>query len=330
MKNKEPYKLFGTTEEGLSRGPGAKQFNPLLLVELRRWRARPLTYSLFVIIAFAGIMLNRYVNASTQDSILVTIGLQFPNPDVLSNFTENNKGLIQGLPFFGELLAEYLMGFNNLNYLLHTYITLLLRPSTIIPLLMVWRALITFGQSGYYKSLRMTFLHQRDFIWGIVTIPFWISAVILVLYVGIILSPNLAMRYYAISPTDRFIHPIWTISGILFEGATNGALICFLALYLGLRNGATLLNIFPVLLFILIIQFIMAIYLVQPQFINDLILPAPDDWRLNNEEVPVLYRGLLSIKTFLVMGIPKLVACVVLYQLTLRLLNRGADLDRAS
>lgn len=326
MNEKKPYRLFGTSPEGLSRGAGAKQFNPLLLVELRRWRARPLTYASFVIIALAGILLNRYFNQTAQTTILATVGLQFPSPDVFSRMIESHEQSFLWLPF-GKEFADYLKGFSNLNTLLHTYISLLLRPSTVIPLLMVWRALFTFRQSGYYGALRMTFLHPRDFIWGIVTIPFWISAVILVLYVGIVLTPDLAMRFYAIAPDERSIHPMWLIAGILFEGALNGALICFLALYLGLRYGANLLNIFPVVLFILVIQFIMAIYLVQPEFVNSILLPFPETWEASNKDLSALFRGILSLERYLVMGVPKLLACALLYRLTLGLLGRGGDLD---
>lgn len=328
MTKERPYRLFGTTTEGLSRGPGAKQFNPLLLVEMRRWRARPFTYAAFVIIALAGILLNRYLNSSVQTSILAAIGLQFPTPDLFSQFIEGQQNFLLNFPF-GELIYKYLRGFNNLNYLMHSYISLLLRPSTVVPLLMVWRALITFRESGYYNSLRMTFLHQRDFIWGLVTIPFWISAVILVFYVGLVLSPNLIQRYYAVAPDERVIHPMWNIAGILFEGAANGALICFLALYLGLRKGATLLNVFPIIAFILVIQFIMALYLVQPAFINELLFPFPESWNMkpDNRELSPIVRSILANVNFLVMGVPKLIACVVLYQMSLRLLARGSDME---
>ncbi|MDX1974004.1 MAG: hypothetical protein SFY68_15855 [Candidatus Sumerlaeia bacterium] len=317
------FRVFGTTKEGLSLGRGAKQFNPLLRVEMRRWRARPLTYGLFVLLAVTGLVLNRELG-SANGGWLIWIGLQFPNPQLFSQGVERFRWLIDWIPL-GSSFADFLMGFDDLNRIMVQFVSLMLRPSTIIPILMVWRALVSFRESGYYNSLRQTFLEPRDFIWGIVTIPFWISALILVLYVGLVLTPDLAMGYYATDPERRLVHPFWVILGILFEGSMNGGIICFVALYLGLLRGARVSNLFPVLLLVILMQFVTALYMVQMPVIHTALL---GDWvNLENEELSTPMRIFVMQLRYLIMGLPKLLGCVIVYHLCLRLLKQGMDLD---
>jgi len=306
--------------EPVSPGYAGKVWNPILWAELRRWRARPVTYSAFVLVALAGIIANYYASVN-QSSILSSLGLLFADPQVFS------KSLIEyrnqyGVPGFLEVPYNMLASFNNINYLMERWVSLILRPSTILPLLMVWRALVSFRSSDFYGSLQTTFLRPRDFLWGIVGIPFWISAIILILYTGLVLSPRLVSSYYQIAPDRRLVHPLWQIMGILFEGGLNGGMICTIALFFGLRWKARLSNIMPVLLMVFFVQFIQGIYITKNHAINTFFFE--NLYQIPPRDLTETQAVLRSTLIYLMMGTPKIFVVILFWYLSAREIRKQA------
>lgn len=265
----------------LSPGRAGRVFNPLVRAEVRRWMARPVQYLGIVAVAVAGIVL-----------------LYWQNDYVTLAFT---------WLFGGGALASYLR-----------QLTLLIaRPSTIVPLLMVWRALVSFRDGGLYKPFHTTFLTPGEFLWGVITVPFLVGFGILVVYVGAVLMPAQLEGFYATPP--EFRGPEWyaipvRIFLILFEGAANAGVICFLALYLGLRGGATLAALFPVLVGVVAIQAMQAAFFLYEV---DLHAYLVQNYLRHWLPAEMLHQSLVreSLRALLP-AFPKLAACVVLWMLT--------------
>lgn len=309
----------------LSPGAKGKVWNPIIIAEFRRWKARPITYSAMVIIALAGIIYNYKTGSGRGNaSILVKTGLVFGDPQIVMNFFLWLQPYTQNWPVISTIV-DFGAGIRDINFLMDRWLRLVMRPSTIIPLLMVWRALMSFREAGFYKNLRTTFLKPRDFLWGIVGIPFWISAIILVLYTGWILSPGIVESFYAIPPSRRTATPIINILGVLLEGGLNGAMICFIGLYFGLRWKARLGNIVPVILIVLFVQFIQAIYMSQPNEFNRLFLPGLYEQGFN--ELSDFETMIMRNVTYFVMAFPKLIFSVLLWILSIQLIRKRDALE---
>lgn len=306
--------------EILSPGPSGSVFNPIVWAEFRRWRARPWTYLGIVLLMLAGICVVYY----TKGNILAKLaGVNL----VPQSWTAANN--------------VFVMYFN-------TMVRLILRPSTILPLLMVWRALVTFRDDGMYRPFRTTFLTPGDFLWGVIAVPFLLSAIILVGYTGAVLSPRMIESYYQMNPEYRGLHPFWMVLSILFEGSLNGAVICLIALYFGVKLNARLSALFPVAVAILLIQTGHSfLYLGHANLSRWFIAPAsewlklvgrlPEAWhdfliwfdpagvRELDQKLANGTRHIRSIWTYYAAGIPKLIVCIVLWRMTKRLLRRTED-----
>lgn len=244
----------------LSPGVAGSVFNPVVMAEFRRWKARPITY--------IGIVL------------LVLFGISLPHLGDNWSFTRMIEG---GLSRFFDWGPQAPIAAASEDILVNwrvfsdTMVRLLIRPSTILPLLMVWRALVSFRAGGLYRPFRTTFLTPGEFLWGIISVPFAAAALILVFYVGYMLGPDVIGAYNRMPPDLRGIHPFYHLLMILFEGAANGILICFVALYIGLRLNARLLALGPVIAVIFLIQVPHALFFAAPdvrQFFGNL----PDQW----------------------------------------------------
>jgi hypothetical protein len=306
----------GVESRILSPGPDGRVFNPIVWAEFRRWRARPLTYLGIVVLVFGGICYMHF----------------------------NKAGLVPGLIRAGLLPA----GINPMSAwvrYIELMIQLLVRPSTILPLLMMWRALVSFRDDGMYRPFRTTFLRPGEFLWGVIAIPFAMGALILVLYTGLVLVPQMVQGYFQMAPQFRQVHPWWQIAGILYEGTLNGVLMCFIALYFGLRGNARLSALVPVVGVILLVQSAHAMmYLASPTIHGWLTSPASSwaslagrlpegiarllvwydegraremDWSLRDQlpHVRLLWAYVLA-------GTPKLLLALVLWWRCARLLDR--------
>jgi len=274
----------GPHTRSLSPGYGGIVVNPIIKAEFRRWRARPLTYLAIVAVALAGIWYT--LSYRTE----------------LEQFITSQQGM--GADKWGRFGVRM--------------IDLIVRPSTIIPLLMVWRALVSFRPSGLYQPFRTTFLTPGEFLWGIVTIPFIVSLLVIMLYTGIRLLPEGSlMFYYSSSPeirVERMIHPFWVAFGVLFEGASNGAVICLAALYFGLLFKARMEALVPIIGFLLLLQSGHAIY-----DINDDTKRAFTAWlmeRMTGEGDLTQNMTFAHLSQYLITGLPKLALCFVFWALT--------------
>ena len=226
--------------DSLSPGAAGTVFNPIVWAEFRRWRARPFTYIGIVLLVLVLIILNR------------------KNPNFLID-------LLRSINLFPTGAAAT----TKPALLLQWMLQLLIRPSTLLPLLMVWRALRSFRKDKMYKPFRTTFLTPGEFLWGIISIPFLVSAAVIVFYTGWVLTPGLIDTYSRPNMFSERLHPYWTIVGVIFEGGLNGAAICFVALYFGVRFNARLSSMLPVFLFVLIIQASHAVTFVYAREIGD-------------------------------------------------------------
>ncbi len=288
----------------LSPGTKGRVFNPIVVAEFRRWRARPFTYLGMVLITLAGLSLMYHARSAGAGSIFFSIS----SAGWFGNLMELMK--LRGVAAPGAGTGGKIAQFAG--YLL----LLILRPSTLLPLMMVWRALVSFRDAGLYKPFRTTFLRPDEFLWGMIAVPFCVSALILIFYTGAILSPGLVRAYHMYPPTMSSPHPYFQIIGILFEGSLNGALICFIALYFGVRSHVHLSALFPILLAVLLIQsaHACAYQFGVMQIIMDKWIEVPQqEW---TPAFKTLYRNAL----YLITGTPKLILCVIFWWLTTRLL----------
>ncbi len=222
--------------EILSPGFEGRVFNPIVVAEFRRWRAKPFTYLGIVLLTLLGIVL-LYLSKSPT----APFGLDHP---VLLKVTSDLAGLRAR---FAELF-----GTGRGKGYADRMVDLVFRPSTILPLLMVWRALISFRDAGLYRPFRTTFLTPAEFLWGMIAVPFFVSALLLVVYTGGVLAPGIMESYARVEAWQP--HPMIYIAGILFEGSLNGALICFVALFFALWFRVRWSTLVPVVAAILLMQ----------------------------------------------------------------------------
>lgn len=219
-------KHYGTplVEESriVSPGMAGSVFNPVVWAEFRRWRALPVTYFGIVILTFFGIWY-----------------LYTAHDDLMAEIRRSTLGIGVLNPFMSYI--EYMA-------------RLLARPSTILPLLMVWRAVVSFRADGFYRPFRTTFLTPGEFLWGVTAVPMVLAALILVVYTGVVLSPSIVRDYHAMPPQFRPAHPYLSALAILFEGGLNGAFVSFAVLYFGIRGRGRLLALVPVVCAILLVQ----------------------------------------------------------------------------
>lgn len=283
---------------------GERVFNPIVKAEFRRWRARPFTYSSILLATLGSIILLYYMR------------------------TGRVAGLAGGLVFFGFDVGGFLSGtafapgpgggpgagwaFSR------AMLAYVIRPSTIIPLLMTWRALASFRSGGMYRAFRMTFLTPGEFLWGIIATPFFASALVLVAYTGLVLAPDLMERSFSRPPDRASISLMLQIGGILLEGASNGILICFVALLVGLLTGARLSALALVAILAIGIQAAQAYPVLDPIWIRDAIEHLPESWR------PRLAwtRGL---EAYLIWAVPKLLLSAILWQACKFVVRRAAS-----
>lgn len=291
----------------LSPGPwGEDVFNPIVKAEFRRWRARPVTYLSIVLVALASIILLYYIRTNRLPDLVA--GMKIFGFDV---------GAFLSGQVLGGGSRGWMFGFSLMSYII--------RPSTIIPLLMTWRALASFRSGGMYRAFRMTFLTPGEFLWGVIATPFVASALILVLYTGLVLGPDMMARGFS-RPPDRGSTNLWlTMGGILFEGSLNGMLICFIALLVGLLTDARLSALGVVILITIGVQALQASPVLFPDFwplnpatIRDLVLELPAPW-------PDRLSWTRGLETYIHWGLPKLVLCIVLWRACVVVIRSRAE-----
>ncbi|MCB2155701.1 hypothetical protein KQI84_12515 [bacterium] len=286
----DPNEYYGTplVDESTIPSPGSrgKVFNPVIRAEFRRWRARPFTY-LGMVLLVLGAIVYAY-HARIAGGLVILAGTPFSR--------------------FLNLLIGHVV-----------------RPSTILPAMMVWRALVSFRPMGLYSSFRTTFLTPGEFLWGIIAVPFFVSALILMGYTGIVLSPRFIQSFFAQEPGAIDWRPVFQVAGILAEGSLNGALICFVALYLGLRTNARLWALFPLVVFILAIQAATTSLGVDP--IYSWLTGDFRKWLLNLNLVddPRWAMTAFMFSQYLILAIPKLILCIVIWGMTTRFLHKSEE-----
>ena len=329
--NAEESSSYTTLGERDNRGLVRSGFvmNPVIVAEFRRWKARPLTYLLFSLLTL-GILV--YLHKTRTGGLFVTS--VFENIDKLTALFNGVLGT-DVIPELTPLLPAGGVGggFIALRFI-DNMCRLVLRPSTLIPVMMVWRAICTFRKDQMYRPLRTTFMTPGEFMFGVIAIPFLVSALIIMFYTGLFLAPRIIEGYFSMSPENRLeytVHPLFTLSGILFEGCLNGAVICFVALYFGLRFNGRLTALVPVILFILLIQLISAMVFNLSSNFDDHVTMFLDGYRKFTEVmgwkfdpslydmtkwelIPNRYRAMFWV--YGLSGTVKLVLCALLWQLS--------------
>ncbi|MDK2971082.1 MAG: hypothetical protein PWP23_837 [Candidatus Sumerlaeota bacterium] len=294
-------------------------FNPIVWAEFRRWRARPVLYLGMVAVALGGIC---YLHFNKGGAVPWLIRI----------------GLLPGSINPANAWLQYL----------ELMIQLVVRPSTLLPLMMVWRALVSFRDGGLYRPFRTTFLTPGEFLWGIIAVPFLAGALILVGYTGLVLSPRLIQYHFQLTPDLRQVHPYWQILAILFEGSLNGVLICFVALYFGLRGRARLVALVPVLVGVLLIQSGHAVLFLGAGSVQEWLARPATSWAAFAQRFPDALAKLLvwyddagaqeldrslrgaipyirALWTYVVSGAPKLALSLLLWWRCTRLLSGGEE-----
>lgn len=218
----------------MSPGSGGPEvFNPLIIAEFRRWRARPVTYLAMVFVALLSITAVYFIRTNALDLGGLTV-FDIKVQDLLNGRIARDAGPVGQFTYF--------------------LVPLLIRPSTIIPLMMVWRCLWSFRNGHMFAALRTTFLRPGDFLWGVIAVPFFISGIVLVLYTGLVLMPGLIESHFA-RPGEYRTPAYWLrATAILYEGALNGAVVSFIALYFGIRGRVRPAMLVPVFFAVLGVQ----------------------------------------------------------------------------
>jgi hypothetical protein len=193
--------------------------NPFYLAELRRWRARPLFYSGVAIFA------------------TVLIGL-----------TVNERVTAIG-PAASSVLTAYL----------ERMFSLMLRPSSIVPAILVWRALYSFREGPFFEPFRTTFMPPKTFVWGVIAVPCMVSVMLVLGYTGAYLAPGILERAEIYKQYPKFEYLQWVVPSsqlvsILIEGASNGLLIAIITAYAGIRYRLAVSGVLLVFAFCVAIQ----------------------------------------------------------------------------
>ncbi len=176
--------------------------NPLFRAEFRRWRARPLFYS----------------------------GLGIVATVLIAYIVHQQRG--------GAVLAR---GTPNaiLDFLQRTFVYVV-RPSSIVPAIMVWRALYSFREGPFYEPFRVTFLRPGQFLWGVIAVPCLVSALILTAYTVGFLGPGVYQRWpAAVYPPEfrwicEFMPPALIVS-IIVDGVVNGFFVALVTAHAGIK-----------------------------------------------------------------------------------------------
>ncbi len=176
--------------------------NPFFRAELRRWRARPLFYSGLGIVAT---ILIAYVVHQQRGGAVLARGT--PNPI--------------------------------LDFLQRTFVYVV-RPSSIVPAIMVWRALYSFREGPFYEPFRVTFLRPGQFVWGVIAVPCVVSALLLSAYTIAFLGPGVFDRWpAAVYPPEYrrmcMLMPPALIASIIVDGAINGLFVALVTAHAGIK-----------------------------------------------------------------------------------------------
>lgn len=276
--------------------------NPLIAAEIRRWRARPFSYGGMLVFVFVSICLLLY---SQQ------IGGWFSRV-----FGARGGGLFGALPSADNLRQAF---GGDLGRIVSSLWQLIIRPSTLLPVMMVWRALVSLREPGLYEPFRLTYLSPAEFLWGIVAVPFFISSLILIGYTGIVIGPRIIdSYYYSIPGSQGTLFYTQIVAGILLEGSANGALISFVALFYGIRGKARLSALMPLVVAVFVIQLAQALAFIHWDHIQQFLrLP-----RLPFAEIP---KDFDQRWRYLLIGAVKLVLAIGLYGITLQRLSHPPE-----
>ncbi|MDX2176649.1 MAG: hypothetical protein SF028_09265 [Candidatus Sumerlaeia bacterium] len=201
-----------------------KTENPFYRAELRRWRNRPLTYmGIGLLTAFLiGVVVRQ------RQLGLVGIGAAFGAQSQLLVFIEST-------------------------------IFLMLRPSAIIPAVMVWRALLSFRPGPFYEPFRTTFITPSQFIRGVIGVPVLVSAAIMACYVLFMFAETTFGNWqmYRLPQDQEWLRewaPWMQLASVFFEGAVNGFIMAVVACWAGLRFRLGIASIMAIGLFSFAIQ----------------------------------------------------------------------------
>jgi len=255
--------------------------NPFYLAELRRWRAKPLFYSGVAIFA----------------TILIGLTVQ-----------ERVTALGPGAT---GMLTVYL----------ERMFSLLLRPSSIIPAILVWRALYSFREGPFYEPFRTTFLPPKAFVFGVIAVPCLVSVLLVLGYTGTYLAPGIleGASIYGNYPGFEYLQwviPTTQLTAILIEGVSNGLLIAIITAYAGIRYRLAVSAVLVVVAFCVVVQ---GITVLSTPFVEELRFYLVRTYGANMAR----YTLISTLLHYYVWSVPKYILAAFLWRWTLRDIARG-------
>lgn len=270
-----PWRWNGAESLGVGEGP---RENPLLRAEVRRWRAKPITYSAFAVLL--GMMLG------------------------FTYYVRTRNALFAPAAGFGIYL--------------NAMVSLVLRPSAIIPALMVWRALYSFRTGPLYEPFRLTYLTPGQFVRGVAAVPFAVSLLVVLGYTTVVLAPLVYERWSFWLTVKGQEHLTWwglwgELGGIIIEGAVNGMLIAMITFHLALRHRVELTGLAMAFLCCILVQ---VCHLTLQELVAQRML------QLGNQLPVHLRNAWNACGVLLILASMKVVALVFLWRALLRYLRR--------
>lgn len=262
--------------------------NPLFRAEFRRWRARPLFYSGLGIVAT---ILIAYIVHQQHGGAVLARGT--PNPI--------------------------------LDFLQRTFVYVV-RPSSIVPAIMVWRALYSFREGPFYEPFRVTFLRPGQFVWGVIAVPCLVSALILSVYTVAFLGPGVFGRWPAAVYPPEFrwvceIMPPALIVSIIVDGAVNGLFVALVTVHAGIKYRLSAASLA-----------LAASACVLVQAANAYLAPMSVEismWISRQYPGNLAANWILpNLLPYYLYSLPKLALCWVVWRRCVRSLTAAADEDR--
>lgn len=255
--------------------------NPFYLAEIRRWRARPLFYSGVGIFA------------------TILIGL-----------TVNERVMAIG-PAASSALTMYL----------ERMFSLMLRPSSIVPAILVWRALYSFREGPFFEPFRTTFMPPKTFVWGVIAVPCFVSVMLVLGYTSAYLAPGIIERakMYEMYPNFEYLSwlmPTTQITSIIVEGVSNGLLIAIITAYAGIRYRLGVMGALMVFVFCFALQCVTVITTPVVEELRFFLV------RQFGADLPK-YTLISTLLHYYVWSIPKFILAWFLWRWTVRDIARG-------
>jgi hypothetical protein len=267
--------------------------NPFFRAEFKRWRAKPLLYMGFALLLAVLLAVNYHQRLAS-----------FP-------FATGKR----------DILQMYVLPMLNQLYFL------VMRPSAVIPALMVWRALYAFRDGPMYEPFRLTMVTPGQFLRGVCGIPLLVGLGIVLAYATLVVMPTVIQgseplgraysRQHGSYERVMLILVAPNMIAVIGEGFANGLLISVGTMLFGVRSRARLEGLIHAVLFCVAIQALQSITATPMGSLARLAMRLGPD--------PVWQNSISRSAGLLAYMAVKTVAAAFLWRYTVRRIQQGFD-----